>query len=250
MSVEAIAVVLNHSKATGSDRSILIGIANHAGDGGSWPSMATLAKYGHVTKRNAQKAVERLVELGEIRVHYNAGGTHLTPTHERTNRYEIRVSCPADCDRTIQHSDRSESLPSEPTDPVSAATPPVGNDTGGPPVASDTPPVSAATPHPLSPATPEPSLELNTPQPPATRGACRRHPDTPGDNCRACGTTQRQVDAATRRAAAEAKRIADQAAAEEDRRQRDQAASGRDSPTRKAAVAAARNQVAASRAAS
>ena len=61
MSIESIAVCLHHSRATGTDKVVLLGIANHDGDGGSWPAIATLAKYANVNERNTQKSIERLI---------------------------------------------------------------------------------------------------------------------------------------------------------------------------------------------
>lgn len=144
MSVEQIALVLNHSQAVGTEKVLLLGIANHDGDGGAWPSIATLVRYAGISERNVQKALTRLVEAGELRIHVQRGGTLDTPAHMRTNRYEILVTCPAECDRTAQH----------------RTTPPVTSDTP-PPVASDTPPVSPATPEPSF----EPSEELSFPDP-------------------------------------------------------------------------------------
>jgi hypothetical protein len=43
MSIEAVATVLNHSKARGRAKLVLIGIANHLGDQGAWPSISTLS---------------------------------------------------------------------------------------------------------------------------------------------------------------------------------------------------------------
>ena len=64
MSVEAISLVLNHSKAKGTAKVVLIGIANHDGDGGSWPSHETLARYAQVDERNVRDAIKKLVDLG------------------------------------------------------------------------------------------------------------------------------------------------------------------------------------------
>lgn len=103
MSIESIAICLHHSRATGTDKVVLLGIANHDGDGGAWPTVATLAKYANVSERNTQKSIERLVELGEIRKHLQRGGNSNTRADKRPNRYEILVRCPADCDGTSQH---------------------------------------------------------------------------------------------------------------------------------------------------
>lgn len=103
MSIESIAICLHHSKATGTDKVVLLGIANHDGDGGAWPTIATLAKYANVSERNTQKAVERLIEIGEVRRHTQQGGNAKTRPDKRPNRYEVLVRCPADCDGSSQH---------------------------------------------------------------------------------------------------------------------------------------------------
>jgi hypothetical protein len=103
MSIESIAVCLHHSKASGTDKVVLIGIANHDGDGGAWPTIATLAKYSNVSERNTQRAIDRLIEMGEIVKHVQKGGNMSTRPDKRPNRYEVMVRCPADCDGTPQH---------------------------------------------------------------------------------------------------------------------------------------------------
>ena len=84
-------LVLNHSRAKGTAKLVLIGIANHDGDGGSWPTIATLARYANTSERSVQRALEQLVELGELEVKQNAGGTHQTPNDRRPNRYRITI---------------------------------------------------------------------------------------------------------------------------------------------------------------
>ncbi|MGG7466032.1 helix-turn-helix domain-containing protein [Plantibacter sp. YIM 135347] len=139
------AIALHHSRAKGATKLILIGIANHDGDGGAWPSMSTLAKYGHVTERNAQKAVADLESLGEVRRIISGGGTRETADHLRPNLYKFLLSCPADCDRSKHHRRRNDAvmpdLFSGLSTGVSQATPGVADDGGG-----------------VSQATPEPSL--------------------------------------------------------------------------------------------
>lgn len=108
MSVESLAIALNHSRATGSARLILIGIANHDGDGGAWPSQSTLAKYaGGISRSRVKAATDRLIELGEIVVERNAGGTVATREWERPHLYRFVLTCPATCDRSTQHRDRT-----------------------------------------------------------------------------------------------------------------------------------------------
>lgn len=163
MSVEHLAAVLHHSRAKGTHKLVLLGIANHQGDGGAWPSVYTLANYANVTERNVQKSLSWLVDHNELRIDRQAGGLPNMADHARPNRYEVLVTCPPWCDRSPQHRDtrrlggpRNRQLALW-KDPVSDATPPVG---------IDTPPVSDATSPPVSDATPEPSLEpsINAPR--------------------------------------------------------------------------------------
>jgi hypothetical protein len=103
VSVEALAACLHHSRSKGTAKVVLLGIANHDGDGGAWPSIATLAKYANVAPRNVQMALRSLEGLGEIRVHLQAGGTGAMPDHTRPNQYTILVRCPDACDRSTAH---------------------------------------------------------------------------------------------------------------------------------------------------
>jgi DNA-binding transcriptional regulator YhcF (GntR family) len=67
MSNEAMAIALHHSRSSGTTKLVLLGIANHDGDGGAWPSLATLATYaGGVSERTVSRAIGELVELGEV----------------------------------------------------------------------------------------------------------------------------------------------------------------------------------------
>lgn len=132
MSVEALAIVLHHSKAKGTALLVALGIANHEGDGGAWPSMATLAKYARVDVSNARKGVRRLQELGEVAVDVQAGGTHETAENMRPNRYRLLVSCPPWCDRTAQHRDTRKGNGGGPLGPARWTPPaPVDNPPGG-----------------------------------------------------------------------------------------------------------------------
>ena len=104
MSIESVAIALHHSRARGTAKLVLLGIANHDGDGGAWPSLATLAKYaGGVDPRNVRKALRELEVLGEIRTHLQAGGTGRTANYERPNLYDFLLRCPEGCDRSSQH---------------------------------------------------------------------------------------------------------------------------------------------------
>jgi len=135
------AVVLHHSKAGGTDKLVLLGIANHDGDGGAWPSVATLARYANVEPRAVKRSINKLVELGEVERERQAGGTRNMPDYTRPNLYQVKVTCPAECDRSPQHRiSRADYR-------VSPTTPGVVQDTP-PGVPQDTPPVSHRTPKP------------------------------------------------------------------------------------------------------
>ncbi|MEX0158208.1 MULTISPECIES: helix-turn-helix domain-containing protein [unclassified Microbacterium] len=116
MSIESVAIALHHSRATGSAKLVLIGIANHDGDGGAWPSIDTLAKYAGVAPRNVQMAIKKLEALHEVRRFVQAGGDHRIADHQRPNRYQFLLKCPLDCDRSSSHRTRyqvSSELPIE-----------------------------------------------------------------------------------------------------------------------------------------
>jgi hypothetical protein len=61
VTAEAVAIALHHSTMKGTDKLVLLGIANHDGDGGSWPSIQTLAYYANVDVRNVQRSIDRIV---------------------------------------------------------------------------------------------------------------------------------------------------------------------------------------------
>jgi len=103
MTSSSVALFLYHSRASGTAKVVGIGIGEHDGDGGSYPSMSTLARYANVSVSNVKKGLQALVDLGEIRIHVNAGGRRDTPEHERTNLYEVLLECPGNCDGTKYH---------------------------------------------------------------------------------------------------------------------------------------------------
>jgi hypothetical protein len=103
MSIESIAACLHHSQATGSDKLVLLGIANHDGDGGAWPSITTLAKYANISERSVQTCIQKLINMGEIVCHVNKGGNADTRGDRRPNRYDILVRCPKECDGSTKH---------------------------------------------------------------------------------------------------------------------------------------------------
>ena len=67
MSVEVMVLALYHSKASATDKVVLLGIANHHGDGGAWPSLETLARYANVSERQVSRSIKVLEDLGELK---------------------------------------------------------------------------------------------------------------------------------------------------------------------------------------
>lgn len=98
------AIVLHHSRLNGAQKLLLLGVANHDGDGGAYPSQLRLATYCGVSDlRNLRRLIDKCVASGELTVTDRGGGKVNTPEHNRTNLYTINVSCPPNCDRTAQH---------------------------------------------------------------------------------------------------------------------------------------------------
>lgn len=89
MSVEMISLVLNNSRADGRAKLVLIGIANHHGDNGAWPSIATLARYANASERSVQRDIKHLQELGELVVEVHGGESK---SQYKSNRYWIAIS--------------------------------------------------------------------------------------------------------------------------------------------------------------
>jgi hypothetical protein len=89
MSIEAVSLVLNNSRATGRAKLVLLGIANHLGDQGAWPSISTLARYANASERSVKRDIQELIELGELRVELQNAPTN----HQyKTNLYWITIS--------------------------------------------------------------------------------------------------------------------------------------------------------------
>lgn len=74
MSWQATTWVAQHSKSKGSNRLVLLMIANHAhSDGtGAWPSYQTLANECHMSKRQIMRIIDQLERSGELAVHRGA----------------------------------------------------------------------------------------------------------------------------------------------------------------------------------
>jgi len=88
MSIEAVSIVLNTSQATGRAKLVLLGIANHLGDQGAWPSIATLARYANASERSVKRDIQELMELGELQVDLQSAPTN---QQYKTNLYWITL---------------------------------------------------------------------------------------------------------------------------------------------------------------
>jgi hypothetical protein len=88
VSIEAVSLVLNQSRATGRAKLVLLGIANHLGDQGAWPSISTLARYANASERSVKRDIQELVQLGELKVELQNAPTH---QQYKTNLYWITI---------------------------------------------------------------------------------------------------------------------------------------------------------------
>lgn len=81
--------VWDNSRSEGTDRLILLAIADFAADDGAnaWPSIRRLAEKAKVTERTVQRAIRALTLLGEVSVDANAGrrGTNVYTINMRTD---------------------------------------------------------------------------------------------------------------------------------------------------------------------
>lgn len=85
MSIAVMAYVWEHSSHGGNELLLLLAIADYADQFGiAWPSVATLAKRGRMSDRQAQRIIARLEQAGELAISKAKGpkGTH---------RYQVRM---------------------------------------------------------------------------------------------------------------------------------------------------------------
>ena len=88
MSIQIMNAVWQHSKADGRARLVLLAIADHQGEIGAWPSLATLARMVNASERSVQRDIEYLVQIGELEVHYQQAPTK---NHYKSNLYWVRL---------------------------------------------------------------------------------------------------------------------------------------------------------------
>lgn len=104
MSIEAISAVMHHSQSSGTPRAVMIALAWHIGEHpeeGCYPSQKRLAELAHCSKRQVQRALEKLQELDEIIIHSHDGQGYRAD--RITNRYWLNLHCPENCDSTLMH---------------------------------------------------------------------------------------------------------------------------------------------------
>lgn len=90
--------VLVHSRATGTTKLVLMGIAYHTGKDrskGCWPSQITLAAYAGVSVRQVQRSIQQLVELGELEIDVRASWKRGDGWY--TNLYFLADLCSESC---------------------------------------------------------------------------------------------------------------------------------------------------------
>lgn len=154
-------IALHHSRATGAAKLVLLGIANHDGDGGAWPSVAKLAKYAGVSSRMVQKSIKQLEELHEVSRDLQRGGNAYTPDTRRPNLYKFLLQCPPNCDRTKEHRTTKTHVVLELSTGVNSSSPGEPQFAGG---------VNSSSPEPsFNPPT---TTEKRTYVPGRARGAC------------------------------------------------------------------------------
>jgi len=95
MSVSALTSAFYHSESKYTTRLVLLAIANFDNPLGSFPSLDTIGRLaGGVNRRTVQRAIDELVELGEL-TEVSRNGT--------TNLYRLTISCPENCDGSTSH---------------------------------------------------------------------------------------------------------------------------------------------------
>lgn len=83
--------VFHHSEARGTDRLVLLAIADSANDHGreAWPSLATIARKAGIDRRTVSRCLLRLEEAGELRRVRHGG---LSRQGGTSNSYEVVMS--------------------------------------------------------------------------------------------------------------------------------------------------------------
>lgn len=88
MSIEVMNAVWRHSASTGRARLVLLAIADHQGEIGAWPSIATLARMVNASERSVQRDVQFLEQIGELKVESQAAPTR---SQYKSNLYWVQL---------------------------------------------------------------------------------------------------------------------------------------------------------------
>jgi len=88
MSIQVMNAVWQHSKSVGRARLVLLAIADHQGEIGAWPSIATLAKMVNASERSVQRDIQQLVDLGELEVEVQSAPTR---NQYKSNLYWVQL---------------------------------------------------------------------------------------------------------------------------------------------------------------
>jgi hypothetical protein len=236
MSVQALAWAIEDAPGVPAELvSLLIGLANHADETGrgAWPSLALLAEYTRKSERQVRRGLRELELLGLIRPGDQRITGHIRPDRrppvydlsmERAGaRLAARIAQQAE-QGTGQQREVTDVLPlperGDAHDRSSVSRGDIQGRHGGTPT-SPKPYLEPSTKNPLPPAAPRPGAEIQTATATATAtvgpGAAIGRPAQPASaappgcsrenpahqNCRACGTTRRQLADAARRVAAQ-----------------------------------------------
>ncbi len=102
MSIEVINAVWQHSKSDGRARTVILAIADHQGELGAWPSLATLARMVNASERSIQRDIEYLVQIGELEVHYQQAPTR---NHYKSNLYFVKLPGVTNTSRGVTNTD-------------------------------------------------------------------------------------------------------------------------------------------------
>ena len=96
MSVKFSSRVWEFSHSTGTDRLVLLALADNADDNGEcWPSIRHLARKCRIDTRTVQRHIRSLELLGEVRVIVGGGRSRMAGG-TRSNRYQIVIHIPDD----------------------------------------------------------------------------------------------------------------------------------------------------------
>lgn len=98
--------VFAHSPAEGTDRLVLLSLANHANElGQSWPSVATIAQEANVSERAVQRSLASLRAAGALEVVANGAPDERIRRDRRPNLYRVLKTARGDADGTSQRGD-------------------------------------------------------------------------------------------------------------------------------------------------